>query len=554
MHASLIIESRSNEYSKRTNHDGVFMNYHFKISLMILAALLGAPQIGFTAIFVVNIHEDGVDLFPGDGDCSAHISTGTEEDVTGEEIIIDTYCTLRAAVMEANAYAGTDTIIIDSSLNGSSLLLTLSGGNEDAAQTGDLDITESLILSGQGNAIDASGLSDRVFHLIGILDVDLSNLSLENAAPNAYLSDFSGYGGALLNEEAVVNLDRLEFYNNSSPEWGGAVYSHTSSVTNISSCVFESNTASVGGAVVSLGEVTMNDSILIHNRAEMQGGAMNLANHYAPVTISKTVFRNNISGTSGGAVFSQGAYTLELEKVFFENNSSVEGGGMDFEGYGSLRIEQSLFKNNEARGGGGLSIQVADGGGGVIILNTTFSGNNARKTGGGIAIANLDFTASVSLYNVTITDNQAKIGGGIYTAYAQHNQSITLRHTIIADNNSTKGNDCNQHYSVLSSGLSIQSDGYNLIGDILHCEMTTTSTDLAGNSLSSILDPGLLALADNGGFTETHSLQTTSPALDSGDPAGCDDETGTFLTHDQRGIGFGRPSGSYCDIGALELQ
>ena len=46
--------------------------------------------------------------------------------------------------------------------------LNLTGGNEDAARTGDLDITESVAIGGAGigsTIIDASGLGDRVFHV-----------------------------------------------------------------------------------------------------------------------------------------------------------------------------------------------------------------------------------------------------------------------------------------------------------------------------------------------------------------------------------------------------
>ena len=66
-------------------------------------------------------------------------------------------------------------------------------------------------------------------------------------------------------------------------------------------------------------------------------------------------------------------------------------------------------------------------------------------------------------------------------------------------------------------------------------------------------DPGVsTSLADNGGATLTHALDTGSPALDSGDPTGCKDTNGATLVYDQRGTGFARVVGASCDKGALE--
>lgn len=60
-------------------------------------------------------------------------------------------------------------------------------------------------------------------------------------------------------------------------------------------------------------------------------------------------------------------------------------------------------------------------------------------------------------------------------------------------------------------------------------------------------DPLLSPLADNGGLTPTHSLETGSPALDAGNNAAA-------LEFDQRGEGFPRVVGSAADIGAFEQQ
>lgn len=71
-------------------------------------------------------------------------------------------CTLRGAIIKANAHMGADVI----NLLGVTYTLSINGTGEDAAATGDLDITDDLTLTGVGAAttiIDAAGLGDRVF-------------------------------------------------------------------------------------------------------------------------------------------------------------------------------------------------------------------------------------------------------------------------------------------------------------------------------------------------------------------------------------------------------
>ena len=116
------------------------------------AYVLGASFVGALAhadTFVVDTTADDVDVFPGDGVCLSGGGT----------------CTLRAAVMEANAFAGADVIDLTGISNPADpITLTLDGVDEtftatssgDApctvdieadASIGDLDITEFAPLS-----------------------------------------------------------------------------------------------------------------------------------------------------------------------------------------------------------------------------------------------------------------------------------------------------------------------------------------------------------------------------------------------------------------------
>ncbi|MDZ7733127.1 MAG: hypothetical protein U5R31_08420 [Acidimicrobiia bacterium] len=97
---------------------------------------------------MVDTATDAVDAVPGDGLCD-----------TG-----DGTCSLRAAVQETNATPGADTVTIAAGVDPT---LSITGTGEDAAATGDLDITDDLTLDGNGATVDADGI-DRVLELHGV--------------------------------------------------------------------------------------------------------------------------------------------------------------------------------------------------------------------------------------------------------------------------------------------------------------------------------------------------------------------------------------------------
>src|SRR5262245_25876067 len=101
-----------------------------QLARFVLGAAILASGSGFAAEFVVDSTTDAVDSKPGDGVCATAAGV----------------CTLRAAIQEANAHAGKDAI----TLPAGSYLLAIAGPGEDAAATGDLDITDDLVLTGAG--------------------------------------------------------------------------------------------------------------------------------------------------------------------------------------------------------------------------------------------------------------------------------------------------------------------------------------------------------------------------------------------------------------------
>src|SRR3990172_4426909 len=118
------------------------------------------------ADFTVDSTLDRVDANPGDGRCATAAGA----------------CTLRAAVQETNAAAGHDTITLPADV----YVLNKEGTDEDAAATGDLDITDDVTITGAGaemTVIDGAA-SDRVVHIpwyrYGVVTVELLDLTVRN--------------------------------------------------------------------------------------------------------------------------------------------------------------------------------------------------------------------------------------------------------------------------------------------------------------------------------------------------------------------------------------
>lgn len=159
-------------------------------------------------------------------------------------------------------------------------------------------------------------------------------------------------------------------------------------------------------------------------------------------------------------------------------------------------------------------------------------------------------TSSATLTNVTMTNNRADAdgsdgvsaatgtGGGINQVSSN---SITLRNTIVAGNfnDAVPGLTADDIFGVVDSA-----SAFNLIGTGGSGGLTSGG---ANSNQVNVANPGLGALADNGGLTKTHLLLPGSPAINTADTAFT-----SLSALDQRG--FARLIGGRLDIGAVEVN
>lgn len=157
----------------------------FASTVLFLLVFSSNPAIALT--FNVDSTTDAVDASIGDGIC----------DIGGG------ICTLRAAIQEANSDIGSDTINIPAGTH----TLSIAGASEDIAATGDLDITQDLVITGTAGAIVDGAALDRVFHIIAG-NISISDLTITNGS----LTDDSG-AGMRVNDSAIVTLTGLTVSN-----------------------------------------------------------------------------------------------------------------------------------------------------------------------------------------------------------------------------------------------------------------------------------------------------------------------------------------------------
>jgi predicted outer membrane repeat protein len=190
-----------------------------------------------------------------------------------------------------------------------------------------------------------------------------------------------------------------------------------------------------------------------------------------------------------------------------------------------MSISDSTFTGNSATEGGAIQARSQA----IIeVVNTTISGNTANR-GGGIEVMGPIAGNAATLRNVTLSNNTApasgsNAGGGNIAVVG--NANLTLQNTIVANPGGGSANCVTQ-----STGGTLVDGGNNIQYPGATCLAITT------------VDPKLSALADNGGWTQTHAIAADSPARNAGALPACP-------AFDQRGVI--RPQGVPCDIGAFE--
>src|SRR3990170_536776 len=257
-------------------------------------------------------------LLAGDRPAAAANFTVTKTADTADGACIPSDCSLREAIIAANASPGADTITLPAAI----YILTIAGANEDAAATGDLDITGDLTINGAGAAttiIDGGDL-DRVFHVKSGGAVSISGVTIQNGSTVAIASD----GGGIRNDGALTLTNSTVSGNTANFNGGGIFNSGTVTITN---STVSGNTASLanngGGGIFNQAILTITNSTVSGNTANFSGGG--IYNNLGTATITNSTINNNTAdsdgnGTGDGGGIARGGGAVNLKNTIVAGN------------------------------------------------------------------------------------------------------------------------------------------------------------------------------------------------------------------------------------------
>ncbi len=323
------------------------------------------------------------------------------------------------------------------------------------------------------------------------------------------------YGGAIyaiIPATSELNIERVNFINNTSPVGGGALAVYGGGVGDnsilIKDCLFDGNSVSnfdqevIGGGAIF---IALGNTVVIQNSTFVDNIASNLA------------IADPLGDAAGGAILIRSPDTA----------------------VSNLIIESSTFSNNQATGvGGAISV---------------------GAPGFPIEFSDLTVKHSTMVLNTSDSnDNQlpgTDPGGG--AIWAGSSTAVSLLNNIIALNL----DNANNVASNLAGGFI--TGGFNFVGDNSNSSGTfpagqpNVNMDWVG-TLFSPLHPQLEALANNGGPTPTHLPMANSLVVDQGkcNAQNTDQRYNQNTNTSLRIIDINTVNNALtgCDIGAVEIE
>lgn len=187
-------------------------------------------------------------------------------------------------------------------------------------------INRTLTLRGNGAVLSREDAA-KPFRLLEVLygTFTLEDITLQGGDVGA-----DAWGGALLVQNASVNLDRVQV-KHSKAEDGGGVH-------------------------VSIGGVNIRDSIFSNNEAEFNGGGVYIQD--GKVNITNSQFLENRNGGYGAGLYAERVKILLTDSIFIGNvNPTSRGGGLNIQEAEATVLRCQFYKNMAGMTGAGASFR-----------------------------------------------------------------------------------------------------------------------------------------------------------------------------------------------------
>ena len=249
--------------------------------------------------------------------------------------------------------------------------------------------------------------------------------------------------------------DSSYYYIDTQAKIGGALITTRSNVY-ITECLFEANSAQVGGAIYAEHDsnVTILYSNFTQNRARRNDipnpGGVIIVNSGCTVNIFNSIFWNNThsgvivllsakafvrettfdenSCSGSGGVFAMYESTLVVENsIFYKNTAQIFGGAIHAKSFSSINISEAVFDRNEAVFGGVINVKTQSR---VRLRNSAFTSNKGIQFGG---VMLMRVGSTLMIENSTLVSNTAIYGGVLYEIYS----NITIKDSSFYNNTSS---------------------------------------------------------------------------------------------------------------------
>ena len=235
-------------------------------------------------------------------------------------------CTLREAVIKANAHAGSDRIFLRA---GKTYKLAQAGTAENAAAKGDLDIKGSLKILSRSKTrpskVDGRGI-DRVFEVGPVHAANAAFKLLRIKGGN------SDDGGGVQADAGITKIVKSTISGNTTSGFGGGLNLIGGDGVLRQSTVSGNSAKHAGGIAVQGATASLRaiNSTIANNRATGTGGGIDVFSSANANLRSITVVRNHanrgMGGQDGGGLFNSGSTTVRNSVVAL-NTVNPAGGG-----------------------------------------------------------------------------------------------------------------------------------------------------------------------------------------------------------------------------------
>lgn len=207
------------------------------------------------------------------------------------------------------------------------------------------------------------------------------------------------------------------FFNNTSLEEGGGIYSIADSVS-LDTCVVSGNRVSVedgiAGGVYLLQAISANIRYtrFLNNGAD-QGGALGLTDCEYVIIWSCHFVNNTANALNGGAIIVHASSFNISESIFCRNAAAGSGGSLYSTDATSAVVSRCTFQNSVASAGNGAAMWLSASSAADISRNT-FDGNRAPYGGGAVYWTKLTMAEPVG---VVVSNTYAQSNSALYGSF-----------------------------------------------------------------------------------------------------------------------------------------